>query len=141
MTFTQLFGTSPKGWQSTGEYEQDTYRASLVTIQEIGLVPLANRHHELLMKSVIEPKFGINFKTNIVFKPLDAMTSKELAELNKLKADTDGVLSQAGAIDGDDIRDRLKKDPESGFDALEGDAPEPEIDPNIEESMNQEQNT
>lgn len=141
MTFTQLFGTSPKGWQSTGEYEQDTYRESLVTMQKVALIPLANRHHEIIMKSIIEPKYGVNFKTNIVFKPLDAMTSKELAELNKLKAETDASLSQAGAIDGDDVRDRLRKDPESGFYGFQGNAPVVEADPDIEtmgESENQD---
>lgn len=115
----KLLGTAPKGFNSTGEYEEASYHEELESIQTHDLTPLIERHHLLLIRSEICPKFNIEpFTTSVAWKPLDAMTGKELAELNRLKAETDNILSQSGAIDGYDIRQRLVSDPESGYNGL-----------------------
>jgi hypothetical protein len=46
------------------------------------------------------------------------MTAEELANINKIKADTGQVLSASGAIDGEDERKRIIADPESGYSGL-----------------------
>jgi hypothetical protein len=115
----KLIGTTPKGFNATGAYEESSYHEELESIQAHDLTPLIERHHLLLIRSEICPAFGIKpFSTSVVWKPLDAMTAKELAELNKLKADTGNVLSQSGAIDGSDERERLILDPESGYNGM-----------------------
>ena len=116
---TKLMGTTPKGFNSTGEYEEAAYHEMLESIQAHDLTPLLERHHMLLMRSEIAPKYKIKpFDVSVVWEPLDAMTAKEQAELNKIKADTGAVLVNSGAIDGYDERERLIADPESGYNGL-----------------------
>lgn len=110
----KLLGTSPKGFNTTGEYEESSYHEMLESLQEHALSPLLIRHYALLMRSEgLEP-----FEFKIVWESLDAMTAKEMAELNKLKADTGSVLMMTGAINGEDERDRIIADPESGYNGL-----------------------
>ena len=116
----KLLGTAPKGFNATGEYEEANYHEELESIQTHDLTPLIERHHALLIRSVICPQFNIApFSTTVTWKPLDAMTGKELAELNRLKAETGRLLSEVGAIDSFDERERLIADPESGYSGME----------------------
>lgn len=123
----KLLGTSPKGFNTTGEFEEASYHETLESIQAHHLTPLLERHYQLVIKSDISPKYGINpFDVTITWKPLDSMTAKEEAEVNNIKADTDVKLSQAGTIDGNDSRDRIIADPNSGYSGISSGAPEPE---------------
>ncbi len=116
---TKLLGTTPKGFNATGEYEEASYHEELESIQEHHLTALLERHHLLLIKSKIAPEAGIEpFEVTISWNPLDAMTAEELANINKIKADTGQVLSASGAIDGEDERKRIIADPESGYSGL-----------------------
>lgn len=118
---TKLLGTTPKGFNSTGEYEEASYHEELETIQENDLQPLVDRHHLLVLRSDIEPQFSYKpgtLSANIDWRPLDSPTGKERAEINKLNADTDAILVNTGAIDGIDVRDRLRKDGDSGYAGL-----------------------
>jgi uncharacterized protein len=117
---TKLMGTSPKGMNATGEYDEASYHEEIESIQaELG-TPFVERHHLCLMRSYIAPKFGIApLDTEIVWNPLDSYTTKEQAEINKLNADTYNVLSTSGAIDGFDIRSALVADKNSGFNGLD----------------------
>jgi phage-related protein (TIGR01555 family) len=124
----KLLGTSPKGFNTTGEFEESNYHEMLESLQAHGLTPLVERHHLLLIRSEIAPMFNLQpFSTTITWNPLDAMTGKELAELNKLKADTGQVLMSSGAIDGQDERNRIINDPESGYTGLDNEMPQEEI--------------
>lgn len=117
---TKLLGTQPKGFNSTGEFEEASYHEELESIQAHGLTPLLDRHHLLLIRSEISPEFGISpFGVKVQWKPLDAMTTKEEAEINALKAQTGSTLMNSGAIDGEDERQRIINDPVSGYSGLE----------------------
>lgn len=117
---TKLLGTQPKGFNATGEFDEASYHEELESIQANDLTPLLERHHLLLIRSIICPKFNITpFVTTVTWKPTDSPTALELATLNKLKADTDSVVSTLGAIDGYDVRKRLINDPDSGYNGLE----------------------
>ena len=125
----KLLGTSPKGFESTGQYEEASYHEELESIQAHHLTPLIERHHQLLIRSVICPKHGVApFSTTVVWAELDSMTAVEQAELNKKKAEGDKVLLEVGAIDADEVRDRLIVDPDSGYSGLVAGAPEPAKD-------------
>lgn len=63
------------------------------------------------------------------FVPLWEMDEAAQAAINKSKADTDAVYVESGVIDQDEVRNRLKSDPKSGYDNLSGNAPEIEMDP------------
>lgn len=117
---TKLLGTPPKGFNATGEFEEASYHEMLEGLQRHALTPLIERHHMLLIRSEIVPEFKIvPFETTVTWKPLDAMTAKEQAELNKAKAETGNWLVQVGAIDGADERQRIINDPDSGYTGLE----------------------
>ena len=116
---TKLLGTTPKGFNSTGEKEEADYHEELEGIQSRDLTPLIERHHMLLIKSDIAPEFNIApFNTAISWLSLDAMTAKEQAEVNKLKSEVDEKLINAGVIDQREARERITKDPDSGYNGL-----------------------
>ncbi len=117
---TKLFGTQPKGFNATGEFDEASYHETLETIQSHFLTPFVERHHLLLIRSYIIPEFNVPlFSTEIIWNSLDSMTAKESAEVNQIKAATGLTLVQAGAIDGMDERERIIADPESGYTGLE----------------------
>lgn len=112
---TKLLGTSPKGFNATGEYEMDSYHEFLETIQDDALTPLVERHTLCCQRSEnIMPE--VNFEVS--WNPCAVLGAKEQAEVNKIKADTDSVYSQAGALDGKDIRLRLVADHDSGYNGI-----------------------
>lgn len=112
----KLLGTPPKGFNATGEFEEANYHEELESIQSHDLTPMIERHHLLLVRSEIAPDFGIApFEIVIAWNELDAMTNKEQAEINKMNAEAGVMLVNAGAIDGEDERDRLRSDEKSGY--------------------------
>lgn len=124
MPATKLLGTSPKGFNASGLYEEASYHEELESIQEHDLSPLIEGHHIRLIRSEIMPKFDIpKFSTEVAWKPVDSPTALELAEINQKKADTDNALVQSGGIDGFDVRQRLINDPDSGYNGIEAIVP------------------
>lgn len=116
---TKLLGTSPKGFNATGEYEESGYHETLESIQTHFAGPLLERHHICLIRSEIAPNFGIEpMDTTVEWEPLDTPTAKELAETNFIKSQTAQNYVAAGAIDGMDIRTQITADPSSGFSGL-----------------------
>ena len=112
----KLMGTSPKGFNTTGEFEEANYHEELESIQTHDLTPLVERHHLLMMISDIAPKFGIKpLEITIKWNELDAMTAKEQAEINRFKAETGKILVETGAIDGYDELNRIISDKHSGY--------------------------
>ena len=119
---TKLLGTTPKGFNATGEYEAESYHEELETIQANDLTEFVNRHHILVMRSEIEPDMGISpgsIRIEIDWAPVDSPTAKEYAEISRLNAETDNILQLTGAIDAMDIRNRLRSDPNSNYTDLE----------------------
>lgn len=117
---TKLIGTAPKGFNSTGEYEEASYHELLESIQTHDLTPLAERHHALVIKSFVEPalKKKLNLETTLNWLPLDTPTAQELAQTNLAKAQTGQVLVESGALSSEDERQRLATDKTSGYNEL-----------------------
>lgn len=141
---TKLLGTSPKGFNATGEYEEASYHEMLESIQSNDLTPFAERHHALVIKSFVEPqlKMKIDTETTLNWLPLDTPTAEELAATNLSKAQTGQVLIGSGAISSEDERQRVATDKQSGYNEigiLENDNPEGEelADEDFENSENQ----
>lgn len=108
---TKLMGTSPKGFNATGEFEEDSYYDLLENIQT-DLTMLVERHHELAIRSL---ELGDDLEVVAVWNPVSSPSTRELAEINLLKAQQMNALQLSGAIDAGDIRDALIIDPDSGF--------------------------
>ena len=129
---TKLMGTTPKGFQSTGEFEESSYYDELENIQAETLSPLLDKHYQLVVKSEVEPKFGVSPKFSINWSPLKSMTDKEIAEVNEINSRTDANLFNMGAIDGVDIRNRIIEKEESGYNGLEAYEDEEEAEKELE---------
>lgn len=131
---TKLLGTTPKGFNATGEYEEASYHEELESIQEHDLSELVNRHHALMCKSE-----GIDLQLAIEWRPLDSPTAEELATIRKTDAETDAALVNTGAIDAYDVRNRLIQDNQSGYTWLEAiERPdEPDLEPEEPEQPEQ----
>jgi len=116
---TKLIGTTPKGFNSTGEYEEASYHELLESIQSNDLTRLAERHHALVIKSYVDTKEGQEMvETTINWLPLDTPTAQELATTNLAKAQTGQVLIASGALSSEDERQRIATDKTSGYDEL-----------------------
>lgn len=120
---TKLLGTSPKGFNATGEFEEASYHEMLESLQEHALSPLLERHHLLLIRSHVLPRFNgaKNMSIEANWLPVDSPTAAELAEINNKKSQTDATLSAAGALSGTDIRSRLIVDKDSGYNGIAAD--------------------
>lgn len=113
---TKLLGTQPKGFNATGDYERSAYREHLESIQANDMTPLLETHYRILAKSK-----GITLPAEIAIQwlPVDSPTAKEWAEIDKIKADRDLALFNTGAIDGEDIRNRIREDREGDYHNIE----------------------
>lgn len=111
---TKLLGTSPKGFNATGEFEEKSYHEKLETIQSDEYGPLLARHYELLVQSE-----GWNFRVEVSWNPTDAKTAEKQAEINAKKAETGERLINAGVISPDEERDRVRSDKNSGYTLLD----------------------
>lgn len=121
---TKLLGTQPKGFNSTGEFEESSYHEMLESLQNNDLNPMLRRHHALLIMSHVVPKFGIKrFKLNISWNELDALTEQEKAAVNVAKLQGDEIATSLMAIDAQEVRDRLIADPDSGYAGLSAKLP------------------
>ncbi|MDL2105169.1 DUF1073 domain-containing protein, partial [Proteus mirabilis] len=86
---TKLLGTTPKGFNSTGEYEEANYREELESIQSNDLEELLQRHYDMLMRSDGLPVTEIS----ITWAPLDSPTAVESADIELKEAQTDVALA------------------------------------------------
>lgn len=125
---TKLLGTTPKGFNSTGDAEAEDYRIMLESIQANDLTPMLTRHHQLVMRSVIRPKFGLSedLECDVSWRPLDSPTAAEFAEIGLKKAQTAVAYAGIGAIDGQDVREQLRRDKDSDYFGLAEEAPMPD---------------
>jgi hypothetical protein len=121
---TKLLGTTPKGFNSTGEYEEASYHERLESMQTHDLCPFLEKHLQMVIKSDIGPEFGKeDLKVSISWHSLDAITAKERAEINAINARTAVYLADVGAVDGQDVRNRIIADNDSGYNGLDEEAP------------------
>lgn len=115
---TKLLGTSPKGFNSTGEHEIETYHEELESIQDYELTPIVDRHLMCLMRSEINTEFEVDFVPHVVWSPLAVMSEKEEAEVREINSRTDMNLATTGAVTNAEIRDKWIADPKSGYNGI-----------------------
>lgn len=116
---TKLLGTSPKGFNATGEFEMVSYHEELETCQQHDLTKILDRHYKILLKSE-----GVDVDVKVAWEPVGSLTATQLAEINDKRANTGKTLIDAGVISPDEERDRIKDDKNSGYNRLPEDAAE-----------------
>lgn len=117
----RLLCTSPKGFQSTGEYEERTYAQTLKSAyQEFAFREFLEKANAIVMKSelCVSDPFVLNFN------PIDTPTEAEKAQTLATKAQRDATLVNAGIISPEEARGALIADKESGYGDISAEAPE-----------------
>ena len=113
----KLFETNPTGGLSaSGDYNIKNYNQDLNTLQNDIFKPAIDRINEIVMRSYFDKKDRVG----IVFNPTDNPTEKEIADLNKQKADVISVYLQNGIITPEEARQKIVEDKMSGFAFLKG---------------------
>jgi DNA topoisomerase IB len=114
---TKLMGSSPGGFQATGEYDEASYHEMEESMQERDFSPLVERHHALVMRSEVLPKFEELADVEVLVKwhELDALTHIEQSTVNLNKAQTGAALIASGALSPADEHARVAADKESGY--------------------------
>ncbi len=137
----KLFGVVPTGLNATGEGEIQIWYDFVKACQE----NLFGPQMDIVLKLIQLDLFGsVDDSIGYEWVPLDEPTAKEKAEERKSNADEAGVLIDKGVVDPDEAREKLQRDPNSGWDNLVGDAPEPPepelptVDPTAEATMGHE---
>ncbi len=117
--YTKFLGTTPKGFNATGEYEMKSYIQMLKSLQD-NFSPLLRRHIELLSMSLYGEKQDISFK----FNEIDMPTEQENAQVNSIQTQTLNALLESGIVSAEEARKWLKMDENSGFSWIDDELPE-----------------
>lgn len=121
-----MTGITPAGLNADSEGEIQVWHEFLSSQQQ-----LIDGNVKLCIEAIQCHLYGeIDDAITHEWQPLDEPTAKELAEERKSDADRDGVYIDKGVLDSQEVRDKLSKDPTSGYDGLSGEAPglpEPEL--------------
>lgn len=117
---TKLLGTSPKGFGGEGDYETTSYHETLESKQSHGGTPLLNRHYALLRKSYMPDLPNLIVK----WRPVGSMTASELADVNQKNSMAALNYCNAGAVDGQDVRQTIINDVHSPYQGLDAAVPE-----------------
>jgi phage-related protein (TIGR01555 family) len=122
MPLVKLTGITPAGLNADSEGEIKVWYDHVGARQQTLYGPHLPHVLEIMQLHL----FGnIDDAIGYAFVPLDSPTVKELAEIRKSNAETDGTYIDKGVISPDEARERLGSDPDSGYNNLSGDAPGP----------------
>lgn len=123
-----LLGITPTGLNASSEGEIRSFYDTINAYQE----SFFRDHLQTVINFVMLSLWGeVDEEITFDFVPLWSMTEKELAEIRKIEAETDGLLIDKGIIDNAEARARVANDPDSQYhDINPADVPEvPEPDP------------
>lgn len=90
---TKLLGTTPKGFNSTGESEAQDYRQTLESIQTLLMQPLLDMHYKILLIAK-----GIDESADVTWAPLDSPTAAQFASIDAQNASTVATLVAQSVI-------------------------------------------
>lgn len=125
----KLFGVTPAGLNATSEGEIQVWYDFVRAMQENLYGPAII----ILLKVIQLHLFGsIDDEISHEWVSLVEPSGKELAEIRGADATAGQGYVSAGVVSPDEERERLQNDPTSGYDNLNGPAPEPVVDPDVE---------
>lgn len=122
-----LLGITPSGLTDASESSLRIYYDYVADQQE----RLFRRPLETILQ-VMQLNLWCEIDPDITFdfEPLMAMTAKEQSDIRKADGDRDVAYITAGVVSPEEVRERLAKDPDSGYDDLEAsDVPPPPAAP------------
>lgn len=113
-----LLGITPSGLTDASESSLRIYYDYVADQQEM----IFRRPLEVVLQVLQLNKYGeVDDDITFDFEPLMAMTAKELSEIRKADGDRDVAYITAGVVSPEEVRERLAKDPDSGYDDISAD--------------------
>ena len=103
---TKLLGLSPRGFNATGEYDENNFYDVIDGYAKSVVVPLMEKVAEYILCF----KIGVLRQPKYEFKPRKQVTQKEQAEINNLKADYISKLIMSGVVTGKDAIKAISED-------------------------------
>ncbi len=118
----KLTGITPNGLNASSDGEIKVFYDFIAAEQE----NLFTSHLKTVFRIIqchlwgsVDPDIGFEWV------PLDSPTDKDEADMRKTDGDRDTAYVTAGVVSPDEVRERLRTDPNSGYTFITGDAPEP----------------
>lgn len=116
----KLTGVSPAGLNASSEGEIKVWYDYVAAEQENNFGP----HLRTVLKLLQLHLWGkVDPSIKYQWVPLDSPTDKEESEIRKADADRDTAYVAGGVLAADEVRERLRMDPKSGYAFITGDAP------------------
>ena len=113
-----LLGITPSGLTDASDSSLRIYYDYVADQQEM----IFRRPLETILKILQLNKWGeVDDDIAFDFEPLMAMTAKELSEIRKSDGDRDAAYITAGVVSPEEVRERLIKDPDSGYNDISAD--------------------
>jgi phage-related protein (TIGR01555 family) len=127
MPAVKLLGISPKGFNSDNGADTNNWHEQVKCQQGNMFADNLNIALDVIQLS----EFGEIDDTLVAeFCPLKEVTESEAATNRKMNADTDAVLVNASVLSPEEVRQRIARDPSSGYNGIDVNAaPEPVADP------------
>jgi phage-related protein (TIGR01555 family) len=124
-----LTGISPSGLNASSEGEIRVFYDYIHDMQEA----IFRENLETVIRLIQMSEFqSIDDDITFEFEPLMEPDVEKLARIRKSDADACAEYEALGAVSAMEVRKKLAKDPESGFEGLNVDDPVPDVDPAIE---------
>jgi phage-related protein (TIGR01555 family) len=114
----KLLGIQPAGLNASSDGEIQVFYDSIAAFQEAFFrEPLTRIIDFIQLNEFGEVDQDIVFK----FEPLESINEKEIAETEKIKAETDNARIDGGVISQEEARSRVANDPQSGYNSIDVD--------------------
>lgn len=111
-----LLGLTPSGLNASSEGEIRVYYDYIASLQNSHILPQLKKLIDIIQLHLFgEIHKGIYFE----FAPLYQLDDKELAEVNRINAETDEKYIQNGVTDGEEVRQRLATDEKSPYNFID----------------------
>lgn len=114
----KLLGISPKGFNSTGEYDEANWYDHVSSQQQIVFADNLDRAVKIIQLS---ENGQIDGDLTHRFVPLHELSETEKATNRKSNADTNAIYLDRGVVSPEEVRAQLAADPDSGFESLDVD--------------------
>ncbi len=121
----KLTGITPAGLNASADGEIKVWYDWISSEQENEFDP----HMQTVLRMVQLHLWGkVNPKIGWEWTPMDSPTDEEESKMRKSDGDRDAAYVTNGIVSPDEVRQRLRNDPNSGYTFLSGDAPAPLLD-------------
>lgn len=127
----KLLGISPKGFNSTGEYDESNWYDHVSSQQSL----VFDDPLDFAIKVIQLSEFGyIDKDLTHSYVPLHEESETEKAQNRKSNADTNAIYIDRGVVSPEEVRAQLAADPDSSFESLDvDDLPDPPIEGGLDD--------